>query len=446
MKRLTRLLVLGMVIMGGAPFTLQAEPLNLTEAYNKAMDYDARIRVARADNLAYREEIGKARAQLRPTLRASFSRGRNTTESDTPGLSGMVNRTQSYNSFNYAVSVRQPLLNLSNIVGYQQSKAIVAQSDSQLEKESSTLIIRIVEAYCNALFAEDSLSYSKAHSHATKEQHQQAQLRYEKGFGTITEINEAKAAWDMARADEEASRNSVEFNRRELERLIGYYPDELCRLQSEKIVLREPEPTSVDAWIEMGRSSNPSIMAASHQIEAARKEVLKQRVSRYPTIDLVAGRSYSQSDNNYTIGSSYDTYYVSLQANVPLYMGGYTSSMVRQAKARRIKAEEQLSMEERQAESDVRKYYNSILSSIAQIKAYEQAEKAEAIALTGTEKGFKAGLRSNVDVLTALQKYYDSKRSLAKARYEYILNRFLLKDATGTLSADDVEELNGWFN
>jgi len=127
-------------------------------------------------------------------------------------------------------------------------------------------------------------------------------------------------------------------------------------------------------------------------------------------------------------------------------MGGYVSSMVRQAKAKRVKAEEQLSMQERQAESDVRQYYNAIVSSMAQIKAYEQAEKSEAIALAGTEKGFKVGLRSNVDVLTALQKYYDSKRALAKARYEYILNRFLLKDATGTLLEDDLEELNSWFN
>ena len=358
----------------------------------------------------------------------------------------MVKNTRAYNSINYSISLRQPLLNISSIAAYQQSKAMVAKSDAELSKESSMLIIRIAEAYCNALFAEDALAFNQAHIKAAREQLQQAQMKSDKGFGTITEVNEAKAAFDMAVADGVDSQNSVEYNRRELAQLIGFYPEELCKLQPEKIVLELPEPKALDAWIDQARSSNSAVAAAIQEIKVAQKEHLKQRASRYPTIDLVAGRSYSESDNNYTIGSIYDTYSISLQASVPLYSGGYVSAAVRQAKAKQMKAEEQLSLQERQVESDVRKYYNGIVNGISQINAYQQAEKSEAIAMTGTEKGFKAGIRSNVDVLNAQQKYYESKRALAKSRYQYIMNRLMLKDSIGTLSGSDVEMVNSWFN
>ncbi|NTV06140.1 MAG: TolC family protein, partial [Chlorobiaceae bacterium] len=100
---------------------------------------------------------------------------------------------------------------------------------------------------------------------------------------------------------------------------------------------------------------------------------------------------------------------------------------------------------ERAVESDIRKYYNNVITSIAQIHAYEQAVKSQDIALTGTKKGFLAGLRSNVDVLEAQRKLLSSRRDLAKSRYQYIINRMMLKQSSGTLVPGDIEEVNGWL-
>jgi len=96
-------------------------------------------------------------------------------------------------------------------------------------------------------------------------------------------------------------------------------------------------------------------------------------------------------------------------------------------------------------EADVRRFYNGVVTTVAQIKAYEQAVRSNEIAVTGTKKGFEVGQRSNVDVLNAQQKLYDSKRNLAKARYQYMLNIMQLKDSAGKLSVSDVEEVNGWL-
>jgi protease secretion system outer membrane protein len=433
------------VIVAGAMFfalPLYGDPIDLSTAWQKAREYDARLGAAQADNLVYKEEVGKARAQLRPSVRMNAARGRNATQ-----YTSLAGKTSSsfYNSINYGVSVRQPLFNLSSFAGYKQAKAVAVKSDIDLQKEDASLMVRIAEAYCNALYAEDNLEFSQTLVKAAQEQLQQAKQRFEKGFGTITEISEAQAGYDMALADGLEIVNSVEFTRRELEHLTGQYPDGLCKVLPEKMALAQPAPKNVQSWIDLALANNYEVVGGHQEIQIAKREIEKQKFSRYPTVDLVAGRNYSESENNYSIGSIYDTYSVSLQMSMPIYTGGYVSASVRQAHAKRLKAEEQLNAQERGVQSDVRKYYNGIISSIAQIHAYEQAVKSHEVALTGTKKGFEAGLRTNVDVLDAQQKLFSSRRNLAKSRYQYILNRLMLKQASGTLSAVDVEEVNGWL-
>ena len=121
------------------------------------------------------------------------------------------------------------------------------------------------------------------------------------------------------------------------------------------------------------------------------------------------------------------------------------SAAVRQATAKRLKAQEQLSWQERGVESNVRKYFNGVISSISQISAYQQAVKSGEVALKGTKKGFEVGLRTNMEVLDADQKLLSNRRNLAKSRYQYILSRLQLKDSAGTLAASDVDEVNGWL-
>jgi len=430
-----------------AALTVSASPFDLSTAYEKATVYDAQLRAAKADNLVSKEEIAKARAEFRPRISGSAQRGRNETFSITPSYFGGYTRyNQFYNSKTYSLSLQQPLFNLSSIADYKQAKAIAAKGEAVLQNEESNLIIRISEAYCNALYSEDNLEFSQAHINASLEQLQQTKRRFEKGFGTITEISEAQAAYDLALADGVEIVNGLEFSRREIEHFTGVYPDELCKLAPEKMILQKPEPGNVESWVELARSDNHEVAVARHEKEIAGKEIDKQRAARYPALNLVAGQNYDLSDSNYIIGSSYNTYSIALQMSVPIYTGGYVSASVRQAQAKRLKAQEQLSWQERGIESDVRKYFNGVVTSVSQIQAYEQAVKSGEIALKGTKKGFEMGLRTNMEVLDAQQKLLSSRRNLAKSRYQYILSKLQLKDCVGTLSASDIADVNGWLS
>jgi outer membrane protein, protease secretion system len=422
--------------------SLSAETLTLSDALRKGLEYDAKVRMARADNVIYREEIGKARAQLRPNVRLNALRGRNGTQH---GYLGIWNKPDYYNTINYGTSIRQPLFNLPNIKDYQESKLVAAKSGIDLKNEETRLIVRVAEAYFNVLYSEENLEFLKSRILATKEQLAQARRRMESGYGTLTEIKEAQAVFDMALAEYAELLEALENSKRDLESLIGIYPDRLYVLNPLKLKLERPVPESVEIWIEMAHSGSLMVTSTQQEVLIATKVIEKNKAERYPTLDLIAGRSYSESENNYSIDSIYDTWTVAVQMSMPIYTGGYVSASVRQAKARQLKAREQLDDRKREVEAEIRKFFSGVMSGIVQIRAYQLAVSAGEIAVEGTRKGFSAGFRSNIEVLDAQQKLQESRRNLSRARYRYILNRLMLKQTAGNLTSADIDEVNGWL-
>jgi outer membrane protein len=55
------------------------------------------------------------------------------------------------------------------------------------------------------------------------------------------------------------------------------------------------------------------------------------------------------------------------------------------------------------------------------------------------------GVRINIDVLNAQQQLYSTRRDLAKARYDTLMNSLKLKAAAGSLSEADLAQFNELF-
>jgi outer membrane protein len=79
---------------------------------------------------------------------------------------------------------------------------------------------------------------------------------------------------------------------------------------------------------------------------------------------------------------------------------------------------------------------------MAQVKALEAALISSRSALDSNKLGYEVGVRINIDVLNAQQQVFSTLRDLSRARYDTILNGLRLKSASGSLTDDDVEEIN----
>ena len=133
---------------------------------------------------------------------------------------------------------------------------------------------------------------------------------------------------------------------------------------------------------------------------------------------------------------------IGLQLNLPIYAGGSVMSRTREAVALKEKARQDLESSRRAAEFNAQQAYLNVTNGLAQVKALEQALVSSETALQSNRVGYEVGVRINIDVLNAQQQVFQTKRDLARSRYDTIVNGLKLKAAAGALSEEDVEEVN----
>jgi outer membrane protein len=207
--------------------------------------------------------------------------------------------------------------------------------------------------------------------------------------------------------------------------------------------LPKPDPADPEQWVKAAADQNLNIKVQEYLLAIADEEVSKNRSGHYPTLDLVASHTYlNQGGSVFGIATDATTDQIGVQLNVPIYMGGYTSSRVREAVARLEQSRDSLTQTKRQTARQTREAYLAVTSGAVRVQALEQAQVSSQKALESTLIGYESGVRTGVDVLNSQRELYRTKRDLSQARYAWLLSRLRLKAANGTLSEDDLSEIN----
>jgi outer membrane protein len=293
--------------------------------------------------------------------------------------------------------------------------------------------------------ANDNLAFAEAEKAAIGRQLEQAKQRFEVGLIAVTDIHDAQARYDLTVAQEIDARKQVANALEALREVTGTGYENLTPL-TEKLPLEPPADPDPEHWVKEGVEQNPLVLAAMEAANAAKKEIERQRAGHYPTLDATA--TYLDSSyNSSRQGAGYDgedTIY-GLQLKLPIFEGGRTNSLVRQAQKQFMEAQQRLEQQRRATVRDTRDAFLGVNVSISRVKAFMQAVVSNQSALEATELGYRVGTRTSVDVLDAERALYGAKRDLAAARYDYVLNVLRLERAAGKLSLDDLVRVNGWL-
>jgi outer membrane protein len=434
---------LSVVILAMISPSLQAA--DLLEVYHLAQANDPTFDSARYALQAAEQKIPQARAGLLPTLNINGNNNTNHASTEYSAATSTTQVKRSVQSWAWNLQLTQPLFRLQNYVAYQQSEYLVAQAHALYTQAEQDLILRLTQAYFDVLVANETIAVAESQMNAAAEQMAQAQAGFEHGTNAITDVHEAKARIDLARAQKLAALNDLEAKRAELEKIVGEAPEALASLKETEIIPK-PQPEDVHAWIEQARVNNPAVLAPEAVVKAAESEVNRNRAEYLPTVDIVASYGQNYSSNNLTLPSDYSTNATTssagLQVTVPLYAGGATNSKVIEAIANKNKAQAQLETAKRQAATDARQAYSGIINGLAQIEALESAVDSSAIAVEGNKQGYKYGIHINIDILNAQRQLYSAQRDLIKARYDTLIQGLKLKAAVGTLSEADLISIN----
>ncbi|HSY29651.1 MAG TPA: TolC family outer membrane protein [Burkholderiaceae bacterium] len=433
-------------LIAGAFMSLNAQAADLLQIYKQALTNDPVFASARASMMAGEETIAQGRSGLLPNINVSgsyTSNGLGFTPAMPNAAIGDVDYSTHYPVETYTVALTQPLFRMANWQQYQIGVLSAASTEAQFAQAQEDLMLRVAQAYFDVLTAQDTLASIQANKVAITEQLASAKRNFEVGTTTITDTNEAQSRYDLAVAQELAAQNSLEISRTALEQIIGKPPGDLSPLRT-GVKLTLPEPSHMDKWVDSAEHENFNVVGQKINVEIAQRTIKLNRAGHYPTADFVAQRVHTNQGGDNLIlqpGVTSQTA-AGVQWNIPIFSGFAVDSKVKQSIALEDKAEQDLENARRTAAQAARQSYLGVSSGLSQVTAYEAAEVSSQSSLDSNLLGYQVGIRINIDVLNAQQQLYTTRQTLAKARYDTIVNGLRLKSASGSLKEDDLMTVN----
>lgn len=405
----------------------------LTEIYNQAKENDPQLLSSAAQRDAAFEAVTSSRGDLLPQI--NLTAGYNINRSD-------IDARES-DKLTAGISFSQQLYQRSSWVSLDTAEKNARKADSAYAATQQGLILRVAQAYFEVLRAKDNLAFVRAEKAAVARQLEQTKQRFEVGLSAITDVHDAQAQYDGVLADEVLAKNSLTNSYETLREITGQEHSDLSVLDTNRFSASKTiQP--IDALLEEAQQKNLSLLTARIAQDVAKDNISLASSGHLPSLTLDGGYKYGDESNNNS-GSSkgdYNDFNVGINLAVPLYTGGKTTSQTKQAEFTYVAASQDLEKTYRSVVKDVRAFNNNINASIGALRAYEQSVISAKSALEATEAGFDVGTRTIVDVLDSTRRLYDANKNLSNARYDYVLSVLQLRQAVGTLSEQDILDIN----
>ena len=424
-----------------AACALPAHAQSLVDLFESARTYDASYQSAKSQFDATLAKADQAVSAVLPTVGLAVSASRSAL-SVQPDIGPRVDRP--FGTQSGTLSASQPLYRPANWASYEQGKKQLDLAQAQLVVADQDLIVRVSQAYFDVLAAQDSLTFVLAQKAAVAEQLAFAKRNFEVGTSTITDTREAQARFDLVIAQQIAAENDLRVKKIALDQLVGK-TDAKPKTLAAPLLLPALAPADVDAWVLQSEDGHPSIRQAQTALEVALLETGKARAGHKPTLDLVASVGILKNQNGTATsatGSLVNSGSIGLSLNVPLFAGYSVQNRIKETLALEDKARNDLEGARRSVAQGTRTAFFGVVSGQGQVNALQAAEASSQSALEANKLGYQVGVRINIDVLNAQSQLVQTKRDLAKARYDVLVGGLKLRQANGTLKAEDLEGVN----
>ena len=459
------------VSLGNAGSVKPSQMTDLINLYQEAAFSDPILNAARFNYQASKELYWQGLSLLLPQASATpggtryYQHGVGTTVVQAgPGNSRVFDQKS------YTVTLTQPVFNMAALEAFKQGDLNTKIADMRFFLAQQDLIIRVSQAYFDALTSQDNVELFRNKKSLIKQQLEIAQAKFDAGLATIVDVNTAQAALDLANSQEIAAQADLVVKRGVLEQLVGRPVGALKPLTKEaKIdgVLKDPRSKSkdvkgnliadsvnpqlppgqtLDDWINQAEAANFNVLAGQLSVSLAESTYRASQALNYPSLNLVGTSGYNTSNGTATNFNPANTNVynntVALQMSIPLVSGGFNSSVIRQNAALVDQAKANYDNARRTAAQSTRAAFTGFYGGLASVKAFEAAERSSTSALESSKLGFQVGTLINLDVLIALDTVITTRSQLQLARYSTILNAIKLKAQASALSDEDLIAVN----
>ena len=412
----------------GTPHTL-AEALAATYANQPALQAE------RAKLRATDENVPTALAGWRPTvvLAGTTGYGDGITRAYSGTLGSVVNsRTDRLIATAQATATQ-------NIYTGGKVQANVNRSKNQVYAERATLLAQeqtsftnAVAAYVGVIQAQQLLELQINNEQVLAKQLQATNDRFRVGEITRTDVAQAEAALEGAKATRETAQGTLQTARGTFVQVIGFQPP---------ANLVPPQPLALPVSSEKAASdlaavNNPNVITALFNDAAAKDAIDVAFAALMPQVS-VQGQTFQQQNSGARSVSS-NGYQVTAQVSLPIYQGGSEYAAVRQARQQQQQTQKLIDDARRTAIQNAVQAWDTLVAAKASADSTRAAIRANEVALEGVEREAIVGSRTTLDVLNATQTLLNSRTTLVQNLSQVITASYGVAAAIGRLTARDM--------
>jgi len=409
----------------------------LEDFFSAMMEHSPRLAIAEQ-----RMRVGEARrrgatGQLLPQASATANVSQNRREEI--GFSD----PNTYRGERYGVQLRQVLFDWQAFNRRREASAVENQNEAEYYDELATLFAEVAEAFFSVLQTEDELSSTESELRAVRNQLEQAERLYRVRVVPITDLYDVQARVATLEAQKVNLEAEVAIERENLRSLTGLEAGELYVLSDEARL--PPLEGTLDSWVTQAREASHRISAQRFAVQAADRRVSESRGLYMPRVSLTVQQQRSNLGFDNMPTRRTDLGYVGIDLTVPLYAGGSHRAAVSEATSLHSIAQHELRQMQLEVVDRVRMLFLTMQANAQRIEAAETMVESLTLSATSRQRSFELGNVTSYELLEALHNQFRAERDLQTLRYEHIKLGLYLRQAAGTLSAEDMLHVSGWL-
>jgi outer membrane protein len=408
---------------------------DLLGIYRQALEADPELRSSETKIKIGSAQKGQALGQMLPQVTATGNWSTNTQRNG--------NVSNDYYGSHYVVSLNQTVLDFPKFWAWRKAQSTESQYTLESVQAQQSLLFNVVDKYFAVLEAEDGLSFLQDEEATTQQQVHQIQRLFDKELAKVTDLYAIEARLDQIKADLIEAETKVVTAKEGLRALTSTMPATLMKLR-DNIDYKELDGKLED-WLEVAKSENPTLIAQQYAIAAADHDVAAQQAKHLPVVEVQL--TYYDTNTGFQsarIGQT-ETGVAAINVNVPIFSGGTTSQQAQEAQHKLTLNKYDNEAKLRALVKETSDAFLTSNANVRRIKAIQKALESASKSREAMETGFEYGVQTINDILKAQQEEFKARRDLAKAKYGYIRNRMRFLQAIGTVSEENLVEVNGWL-
>ncbi len=325
-------------------------------------------------------------------------------------------------------------LNGKELIALDVTRKAIESKTFSLESIRSQYLLQVAEAYYNILSAQKYLEIAGAdverlttHRNAVKE-------KLSVGNVTKTDLYRAEAELSKAATERVKAENALAQAKAALQNLVAVEPDfdlkreTIPEMDAYNCTLTEIEAAALENRNEMKE--------ARKNLEIATRTVRYKKSEYWPTVSLEAG--YKETDIKYddppsTVAYDTEDAYFTGTLSFSLFDGGLRKAEIRQATADQRKAENALSLQEKQIRLESRISYLSYETARTTLLNLQDELKYAQETYKAVQMQYQYGMADSIDMMDANTLLVTAQRRISDAGYTYYVSVLNILYARGDL-------------